>query len=520
MTELPHHLISDLRAGKEEAYQKLYELYSDQIYMLAFGILQNEADAQDVVQKTVFHVYRKLYTLKNDKCFLKWLMKIASNEALMTLRQRKPVESYGAQPDDISSDILQDDTVLPEVAAERGDEADKLNAIIARLPEAQRRTLTLYYYHEMKISEIAEIMECSEGTVKSRLRYARLRVKDEWEKQEGERKHYGVMLPFGEVFVRLIKQKEPQKRRKAALWKRIRARLGTVDDLYMRSGRNNKTAAARIGAYAAVGVAVVMLASATIAGVAEDVEEPSGGFGGGSSEKSRIAETQPEETLYYADEDFVRNRIGTGAGNGGDTVYRYEQYYPPVEQEIPDIPEEIGAIPPTEQPTELSTEPSTEPPTESPTESPTQAPAEAPTQSPLEKMLTGMSGRYKNVNEAFPQDVSVNGGEMTIVDYSKEVTFDSLRFNSAEQIAEGVYRFDLEKQERYDGMFSHWNGYYYQKGTSVSYLPQEWREMFHYLGYWRYEIRYSVDDYRMQKDVLLLTDPQFENDFEYYYRSE
>lgn len=508
MTELPHHLISDLRAGKEDAYQTLYELYGDQVYMLSLGILQNEADAQDVVQKTFFHVYRKLYTLKNDKCFLKWLMKIASNEALMTLRQRKPVESYGDQPDDIRSDILQDDTVLPENAAEQSEEADRLRAIIARLPEAQRRTLTLYYYHEMKISEIAEIMECSEGTVKSRLRYARLRVKDEWEKQEGERKHYGVMLPFGEVFVRLIKQKEPQKRRKTALWKRIRARLGTVDDLYMRSGRSNKTAAARIGAYAAVGVAVVMLASATIAGVAEDVEEPSGGFGGGSSEKSRIAETQPEETLYYADEDIVANRMDTGAGNDGDYLYRYEQYFPPVEQEIPDIPEEIGAIPPTEQPTELSTEP----PTESPTESPTQAPAEAPTQFPLEKMLTVMSGRYRMQGES--EDIEIAGGTLTLNQNTYGGMIGPFRFASVED-DDGIYAFRLEKPSDFDGFFDTWSGYMLPRGTAASRLPVSLQREMREGGYINYGVVYTDGAYRLQKDAIVFR--SFAWDGEDYY---
>ncbi len=521
MTELPPNLIDGLREGNEDAYRQLYELYGDQIYILAFGILQNGADAEDVVQKTFFHVYRKLSTLKNDKSFPKWLMKIATNEALMTLRYRKPVESYSDAPEDVASDTLQDDTMLPEIAAERSIEAEKLRAIIARLPEAQRRTLTLYYYHGMKISEIAEMMECSEGTVKSRLRYARIRVKDEWEKQEGERKHYGVMLPFGDVFVRLLKKSEPKKRPRAALWKRIRADLRVIDDPAALLDGGAKAAVPKMGAFVAVGVAVVLMASATMVGAAEDTGEPTGGYSGGRVQQSRTAETQPEQTVYYSDEDIVEDRIGEGAGNYGDTIYRYTQDEPVIQrQELQETPGDTEETQPTEPPTEAPTESPTEPPAEQPTELPTEAPTEAPTQTPLEKMLSGMSGSYKNVNESFPQDVSVNGGGMTIVDYDKEVTFESLRFNSAEQIAEGVYRFDLEQQERYDGMFNLWNGNYYQKGTSVSYLPQELREMFHSLGYWRYEIRYSVDDYRMQKDVLLLIDPQNENNYEYYYRAE
>lgn len=514
MTELPSNLIDDLRAGKDDAYQKLYELYADRIYILAFGVLQNEADAQDVVQRTFFSVYRKLFLLKNDKCFQKWLMKIASNESLMLLRHRKPEDLYGDESEDELSDVFQGEVMLPEVAAERSEEAEKLRAIIARLPEVQRRTLILYYYHEMKIREIAEVMECSEGTVKTRLRNARIRVKSEWEKQEGERKHYGVMLPFGDVFVRLLKQREPQKRRRSALWKRIRRRLGEPDDFYLPTRRSNNVAA-RIGAYVAVGVVTVMLASATLAGAAEEFEEPSGGFNG-KTQQNNIAETQPERTVYKANEDIVQRRIGTGGNGGGDMIYSYEEYYPLVQQVIEGIPEEIDATQPTESPTE----PPIEPPTELPTEAPTQAPAEAPTQSPREQMLAEMSGSFRIVHERYANTAAVSGGSLTVNDSGREVTFESLPFNNLEQVADGVYRFELAQQERYDGMFSLWSGYYYRQGTSVSYLPQELNELFRSLGYWRYEIRYSVDDYRMQKDVLLLLDPQNTSYYQYYYRSE
>lgn len=493
MTELPPNLIDDLRAGKEDAYQKLYELYGDRIFILAYGILQNEADAQDVVQKTFIHVYRKLYTLKNDNSFQKWLMKIASNEALMILRHRKPVDSYGEEPDDMGSDILQDDAMLPEAAAERGEEAEKLRAIIARLPEVQRRTLILYYYHEMKIREIAEVMECSEGTVKTRLRYARIRVKSEWEKQEGERKHYGVMLPFGDVFVRLLKQREPQKQRKSALWKRIRKCLGTADDLYPRTHGSSLSAAARIGAYAAVGVVTVMLASAILGGAAEEAEEPSGGFRGGSVQQSRIAETQSEETFYHADEDIVQRRIGT---SGNNTFSPNEQVDTPVQQAI----EETEEIQPTE--------PSTQPPTE------------APTLSPREQMLAEMSGSYRFEEEELLYTAAVNNGSLTVVTPKMERSFGPLPIQTLEQVADGVYRFELEYQEEIEGSFQYWNGYYFRKGTSVSYLPQETNDWIRSFGYQLYEIRYSEGDYRMQKDVLLLTEPWSAKNYQYYYRSE
>jgi len=95
--------------------------------------------------------------------------------------------------------------LLPAVYAERTDLRERLGAIIESLSDVQRRAIVLYYFNELSVDEISEIMECSPGTVKSRLFLARKAIKAEIEEQEHKsgQKFYGVAgvptLPFGEL---------------------------------------------------------------------------------------------------------------------------------------------------------------------------------------------------------------------------------------------------------------------------------------------------------------------------------
>ena len=134
MTEITQELLDDLRAGKSEAYEQLYNQYYESVYTLTYGILQNHDDAQDAVQQTFIHVFRKLSTLKNDGSFSSWLMRIANNEALMILRKRKKTP---VPDEDIDVKILEqevDEPMLPATMAERHDTAEQLRRMIEKLP--------------------------------------------------------------------------------------------------------------------------------------------------------------------------------------------------------------------------------------------------------------------------------------------------------------------------------------------------------------------------------------------------
>ncbi len=206
MEKMQSGMLDAMRKGDPVGYEQLYDRYSKHIYAMTYGILQNHTDAEDAVQNTFIHVYEKLYTLKDYNSFDSWLEKIAYNEALLLIRKRKKMTLFNDDLEAKFTDQIQDELMLPEEIAERRDTAEKIRSIIAELPEAQRQTLVLFYYNNLKIKQIAEVMNCGENTVKSRLYYARRSIGkavDDLEKR-GEKLHSGAVLPFGELFARLL----------------------------------------------------------------------------------------------------------------------------------------------------------------------------------------------------------------------------------------------------------------------------------------------------------------------------
>lgn len=206
MEKMQSGMLDAMRKGDPVGYEQLYDRYSKRIYAMTYGMLQNHTDAEDAVQNTFIHVYEKLYTLKDYNSFDSWLEKIAYNEALLLIRKRKKMTLFNDDLEAKITDQIQDELMLPEEIAERRDTAEKIRSIIAELPEAQRQTLVLFYYNNLKIKQIAEVMNCGENTVKSRLYYARRSIGkavDDLEKK-GEKLHSGAVLPFGEFFARLL----------------------------------------------------------------------------------------------------------------------------------------------------------------------------------------------------------------------------------------------------------------------------------------------------------------------------
>ena len=507
MIELPQNLIDALRAGDENGYRRLYELCYEPIYVLSYSILQNDTDAQDAVQRTFIQVFRKLSTLKNDAGFVKWMLKIAKNEALMILRSSRPAELYDEECDS-QFDSGQDELMLPEVALERRDTADRLRGMIARLPYEQRLTLTLHYDQGLKVSEIAQIMDCGESTVKSRLRYARLKIRKEWEKQERseQKKFNGVMLPFGEVYIRLLRRTPRKKRRKAALWKQLKAflRYGDTPE-YAAVLRAENAHALRVAAGIAAGFVVVMFASATLIDAAADGEEVSAAYGAGDqAEWEKEKNPNARETVYIPPQDIVEQRIADMPnGTVDEVVYYYEMDALPEIDGGVSYPTENGQTaatePSTEPATEPPTEPVTEPPTE-PTEEPTEPPTEAPTLSPREQILSEMSGRYQMYPETRIVEVGANSISMTDTNIGQ--TEGPLRIASVEE-EDGLYRFRLVQPFGYGDIYEILSGYMIPKGTAASKLPAEVEERMRFYGYRNYGVTYTDGAYRLQKDGIV-----------------
>jgi len=206
MTEQQIQYVIAAQNGDVKSFEQLYAVYYAKVYGFARMILKNERDAEDVLEETFITAWRKLGSLESPPAFAVWIQVIAKNLCNMQLRRKNIVILLDAEQDMEDFDTEETEgELLPAVYAERTDLRERLGAIIESLSDVQRRAIVLYYFNELSVDEISEIMECSPGTVKSRLFLARKAIKAEIEEQEHKsgQKFYGVAgiptLPFGDL---------------------------------------------------------------------------------------------------------------------------------------------------------------------------------------------------------------------------------------------------------------------------------------------------------------------------------
>ncbi len=223
-------LVQAAMQGDEPSFSQLYTLYYAKVYALALQTLKNTADAEDVLQATFVKAWQNLPGLSNPAAFNTWIQRITLNQCTDLLRRRKPQLSIDSDPDDEDAVpfALESDLMLPEAYAEQEDLSLRLRRLIMGLSDVQRQTITLFYFQGLSISEIAEVMDCNENTVKSRLYLARKTLKVEIEEEERKTgtKFYGVpLLPFGKIFVEQMWRSSLSPEKAAMLYSHIQGAI-------------------------------------------------------------------------------------------------------------------------------------------------------------------------------------------------------------------------------------------------------------------------------------------------------
>jgi len=210
MTDRQIQLVITSQNGDTKSFEELYSIYHKSIYILAKTILRNKNDAEDILQETFIKAWRSLNTLENPFLFAIWLQKIARNLCSDQMRKKNFTIILDAEKDIEDLENIESDEFIPAVYMERSDLQERLGRIVDKLSDVQREAIILYYYNELTVGEIANIMECSENTVKTRLYLARKTIRaeiEEKEKKSGE-KFYGIigipMLPFGKMILSQI----------------------------------------------------------------------------------------------------------------------------------------------------------------------------------------------------------------------------------------------------------------------------------------------------------------------------
>jgi RNA polymerase sigma-70 factor (ECF subfamily) len=165
------NVINKAKAGDRTAFILIYNIYRQKVYSTAFFILKDHQHAEDVVQETFLQVHLKIHKLKVLEAFEAWLYKITTNCCLKLLRKAKNIEVV--ELDENSFQLQGSELEVPDnIIIQMEMEAVVMKGIYS-LDIKHRVVLTLFYFNNMSISEIADIIDCSEGTVKSRLFYGK-----------------------------------------------------------------------------------------------------------------------------------------------------------------------------------------------------------------------------------------------------------------------------------------------------------------------------------------------------------
>ena len=187
---------------KQKTLAMIYERTYAKAYVIARQFVKNEEDALDIVQEAYISVFNHMESLKDESKLDKWVNMIVANRCKDWLRKRQVVlfSDIGEDENSDYEDTIENENVefLPEESVDYAETKRLMSEILAGLPEDQRMCVLMYYYDELSVNEIAEGLGCSTGTVKSRLNYARKKIKDEVEALERKgTKLYGIApLPF------------------------------------------------------------------------------------------------------------------------------------------------------------------------------------------------------------------------------------------------------------------------------------------------------------------------------------
>jgi len=171
-------LVKRARGGDLAAYDDLDRRYQERIYATIYHMTSNHEDANDLAQEAFIKAFHALKSFKGGSSFYTWVYRIAVNKTINFLKQRKNKTQmsldnldYHVEHDPDFVALISDKTPRREVNL--AELQEKLNAAMQRLSEPHRLVVTLHDVQGLSHEEIAEIMDCNIGTVRSRLFYAR-----------------------------------------------------------------------------------------------------------------------------------------------------------------------------------------------------------------------------------------------------------------------------------------------------------------------------------------------------------
>lgn len=199
-------LVDAYKNGDISAAEELYNLTVKKSYLIAASVTDIRQDTEDIVQESYMYAFKNIMQLQDNTKFQSWLNVIVANKAKDFLgknikQQMISMDSEGA--DLWMEDRIAENDVNYEVYQNGDDEKSRIIwEMICNLPKEMRLCVTMYYYDEMSVSEIAQALNIAEGTVKSRLYNARKHIKEQVEETEKKGiKLYSANVPFAVLII-------------------------------------------------------------------------------------------------------------------------------------------------------------------------------------------------------------------------------------------------------------------------------------------------------------------------------
>lgn len=167
-------LITQAKQGNMQAFERLYEMHKMPIYRTALAITGDRMIAEEILQETFLRAFKYIKKVHNGVSLSPWLYRVAVNQAYdLTAKKRRGLNLLNGFIDWLVAPPL----TSPEQKLEERELQDLVYEAINKLEFKQRTTLVLFYLQDFSMQEIAEIMDCPVGTVKSRLYYARANLR-------------------------------------------------------------------------------------------------------------------------------------------------------------------------------------------------------------------------------------------------------------------------------------------------------------------------------------------------------
>lgn len=194
-------LVTAGQQGDPEALNELFNAFYNDVYYFALKTVKDEDLACDITQDTFVKIIESIGELREPAAFVTWMKQITYNECCRYFKKKKELQVDEDEEGNSIFDTLAEDRAdfIPGEALDQEDLRNTILAMLDELSPEQRSAVILYYHDEVPVKQIAEIQGVSEGTVKSRLNYARKRLKtsvEDYEKKNDIKLHSFGFFPF------------------------------------------------------------------------------------------------------------------------------------------------------------------------------------------------------------------------------------------------------------------------------------------------------------------------------------